>query len=184
MQEFKYKKASVHGRFQLLHNDHLDYILKAKAQTQHLIIGITSYNIRELIKVDSAPHRFYPKNNPLTYYERSMMVTEALIDEGVHEGEFSFTPFPIEIPQLIPDFVPTSIPCFTTIREEWNKNKIENLRKIGFDVIVLKEELTKEIEGTKIRNLIIEGNEVWKKMVPQATINSVLRLNVRDRLLQ
>lgn len=177
------KIATVHGRFQLLHSDHLDYILLAKSLCEHLIIGITSYNIHDLVKVDAAPHRFVSNNNPLTYYERTEMITTALIDSNIDRCSFSFSPFPIETPEILPDFIPITFPCFTTIREEWNKNKIKSLEDIGYQVIVLKEELQKEIEGTKIRNMIINNDDSWKKLVPDATIKTVEKLKIRNRLL-
>lgn len=32
----------IHGRFQLLHNDHLKYLLAGKARCEHLVVGITN----------------------------------------------------------------------------------------------------------------------------------------------
>ena len=32
----------IHGRFQLLHNDHLKYLLAGKQRCRHLVIGITN----------------------------------------------------------------------------------------------------------------------------------------------
>jgi len=182
MTKYKFKLATVHGRFQLFHLDHLGYIVTAKSYCEHLIIGITSFNIRELIKVDAAPHRFYNQNNPFTYFERTEMITDALVEAGIDKCSFSFSPFPIETPEILPDFIPTDIPCFTTIREEWNRNKIESLKKVGYEVIILKEELTKEIEGTKIRNLIINNDDSWKTLVPNATIRIVEKLQIQNRL--
>jgi len=56
--------ASVHGRFQVLHNDHLEYILEAKKRCQHLWIGITKYDIDHLNPLGR--HRERPESNPLT----------------------------------------------------------------------------------------------------------------------
>lgn len=179
----KYHVGTVHGRFQLLHLDHLDYMLIAHTLCEHLIIGITSYNIHGLVKVDAAPHRYIINNNPLTYFERVQMITSALTEAGIDKCSFSFSPFPIETPEILPDFIPVSYPCFTTIREEWNRDKIKSLESIGYQVIVLKEELDKEIEGTKIRNMIISNDEHWKLLVPPATIRTVETLGIKTRLI-
>ena len=176
--------ATVHGRFQLLHLDHLEYILMARSRCRHLIIGITSYNIHELVKMAEAPHRFSSYNNPLTYYERTEMITLALIEAGIDRSTFSFSPFPIETPEILPDFIPISFPCFTTIREEWNRKKIKRLQDIGYEVIILKEELHKEIEGTKVRQMIMNNDDSWKKLVPNATIQTVEKLQIRKRLIR
>ena len=34
------KVGVIHGRFQLLHNDHMKYLLAGKQRCEHLIIGI------------------------------------------------------------------------------------------------------------------------------------------------
>lgn len=34
--------GGIHGRFQVLHNDHLKYILAGKAHFEHLVVGITN----------------------------------------------------------------------------------------------------------------------------------------------
>lgn len=179
-----FQTACVHGRFQLFHLDHLDYILKAKALCDQLIIGITSFNIREMVKVENAPHRFLFNNNPFTYRERTDMITAALLDCGIDECSFSFSPFPIENPEILPDFIPVNIPCFTTVREEWNRDKIKVLESIGYQVVVLKEELTKSIEGTKLRSQIVNDDDEWKSFVPVSTIKIVEQLGIKSRLNQ
>ena len=43
------------------------------------------------------------------------MISEALVAQGIRREVFSFIPFPIEKPAKLPQFLPVSIPCFTTI---------------------------------------------------------------------
>jgi hypothetical protein len=60
----------IHGRFQVLHNDHLKYLLAGKARCRHLVVGITNPD-PFLTKEDAAePRRSEPGANPLTYFER------------------------------------------------------------------------------------------------------------------
>lgn len=42
MQNNKIELGAVCGRFQLLHKDHIKYILAAKKYCNHILIGITS----------------------------------------------------------------------------------------------------------------------------------------------
>lgn len=178
----KFKVASVHGRFQPLHLDHLKYILEAKKRCDFLYIGITQYNILTLIDTPGDHHRQVPQNNPLTYFERIQIIRNALINEGIKLSEFMCIPFPIETPQYLTNFIPNNIPIFTTVCEEWNRRKINLLKDHGYKVIVLYEEDVKKYEGIKIRKQILEDNAEWKKSVPQATINAVKEYNIQKRI--
>ncbi len=91
----------IHDRFQVLHNDHLKYLLAGKARCRHPTVGII-YPDPTLTKKDPAdPLRSNPAANPLSYFERYTLVREALLEAGVPENEFSNVPFPINVPELI-----------------------------------------------------------------------------------
>jgi len=124
-----------------------------------------------------------PDHNPLTYFERINIIADVLRDAGVGRDSFGFVPFPIETPNRLPSFMPTSIPCFTTIREEWNREKIEVLRAAGYEVIVLWEKPEKTITGGAIREDIVAGGSKWRDIVPPATATAVERLKLRERLI-
>jgi nicotinamide mononucleotide adenylyltransferase len=113
------EQGSVHGRFQPFHNDHLQYLLAAKEQCKFLWVGITKYDITQFDANPLGSHRERPENNPLTYFERITMIREAVVEADVPIGSFGFVPFPIETPSHLPAFMPISIPCFTTICEDW-----------------------------------------------------------------
>ncbi len=106
--------GSVHGRFQPLHNDHLEYIRAAMARCSHLWVGITQPDIRHLRLTQHDPHRSARENNPLTYFERYRILMEALSEAGLAADAFSIVPFPIEQPDTLIDYMPTSIRVFTT----------------------------------------------------------------------
>lgn len=179
----KSKEASVHGRFQVPHNDHLKYILAAKQHCDFLWIGIARPDIREQIPCDVAKHRVDRLANPLTYFERTGIISAMLVEAGVNEAEFGFVPFPIDQPDRLSDFISTSIPCFTTICDEWNEHKVKVLRDLGYEVIVLWENRVPLITGTRIRELIRGGSDEWRSMVPFATSDAIDRLNLRARLI-
>ncbi len=90
----------IHGRFQIFHNDHLKYVLAGKSRCSHLAVGITNPD-PSLTRHDPIdPHRSLPSANPLTYFERYIMVRAALVESGVPEREFSIVPFPINFPEI------------------------------------------------------------------------------------
>ncbi len=179
----KAKIGVVHGRFQIFHLDHLEYILNAIELSEQLFIGITSYDIRNLAQNQTSKHRSVPFNNPLTYRERTEMISQCLIGKGVDECKFRFTPFPIEEPNKIKDFIPQESICFTTIREPWNRHKVDLLIKNGFVVNILKEDLNKKIEGSKLRLLIANENREWINYVPLETKKYIEKNKINERII-
>lgn len=177
------EQGSVHGRFQPPHNGHLEYILEAKKYVRLLWIGIARYDIRENLECDIAKHRAERFSNPLTYFERISILSQMLIDSGLNRGDFRFVPFPIDQPDRLPDFLPTHIPCFTTIYDEWNRHKVKELQRVGYNVITLWERKEKEVTGQEIRESIRLGIPDWKEMVPAATIKAVESLSLQNRLM-
>ena len=105
----------AHGRFQILHNDHLKYLRAAKARCHHLVIGITNPD-PILTRPDAAdPRRSAPESNLLTYYERYCLIKAAFMEEGFGLEDFSLVPLPINLPELYRYYVPLEATFFITI---------------------------------------------------------------------
>ncbi len=157
----------IHGRFQVLHNDHLAYLLAAKARCEHLVVGITNPD-PFLTREDAADaRRAKPTSNPLTYFERYVMVRAALLGASVGSESFSVVPFPINIPELYRYYVPMDAVFFMTICDEWGRRKFELLTAQGLKVEVMWERSpeTKGLTGAQVRHRIIAG-EPWEHLVP------------------
>ena len=121
----------IHGRFQVLHNDHLRYLLAGKARCRHLVVGITNPD-PSLTAVDEAdPERHEPQANPLTYFERYLMIRDALPEAGLSEQEFSIVPFPVNRPELYRFYVPLDGTFFLTIYDDWGQRKREMFESAG-----------------------------------------------------
>ncbi len=180
----RYPQASVHGRFQPFHNGHLEYVTAALARTDFLIVGITQHMVRRLVQVPSpdAVHRAAPHSNPLSYYERAQMIDAVLNDLSVSRARYTITPFPIEEPDQLSDFLPTSVPVFTTTYDRWNEAKITTLRQHGYHVDNLWTRDRKEYEGRVVWQLIEKGDSSWKGLVPGAVISLIEQYDVAGRL--
>jgi nicotinamide mononucleotide adenylyltransferase len=122
-----------------------------------------------------------PANNPLTYSERISIIAQALRDERIGSERFGFVPFPIEHPQKLKQFLSSSVICFTTVCEPWNREKIEVLKKEGYPVEILWER-EKKITGSFIREQILNRQTDWKALVPRATLHAVEHLDLFKRL--
>lgn len=180
----KYEVGSVHGRFQPPHLGHQEYILEAMERCAFLWIGIARPDVRESLPCDVAKHRASKASNPLTYFERISIIREMLLECGKTQDQFGFVPFPIDQPDRLPDFLPTSIPCFTTIYDQWNRHKVSELKRFGYQVEVLWERKDKQFSGHLIRESVAQSSGSWRNMVPPATRKAIADLDFRGRLLR
>jgi nicotinamide mononucleotide adenylyltransferase len=173
----------IHGRFQILHKDHIKYLLTGKNYCNHLIIGITNPDPSLTKKEQADPHRSKPIRNPLTYFERYVVIKEALLYEGLTLEEFSIVPFPINYPDLIKNYVPIDAIFFLTIYDKWGKQKKKYLESLGLKTHVLWKvpKDKKGISATTIRNKMIK-DEKWENLVPLTTKRFMYQWNIPERL--
>ena len=163
------KIGSIHGRFQPFHNEHLDYLMLAIERCDHLVIGITQPNNNNLSTIFGLEKRTDPTYNPLSYDQRVVMIDKVLNELGIPDNKYSFQEFNIDNPIILEKELCKSIVCFTTIREAWNRNKINTLTKLGYKVEILKEDYSENrITSSRIRAKILSCESSWKKDVPAA----------------
>ena len=173
----------IHGRFQVLHNDHLKYLLAGKNRCRHLVVGLTNPD-PTLTKQDPAdPQRSNPPANPLNYFERYTMVRLALREVGIDEREFSIVPFPVNFPQLYKYYVPTRAVFFLTILDDWGRRKQKMFQALGLTTEVLWEKpaAQKGLCGAEIRRLMVAG-EPWEQFVSESTARLMVKWNIPNRL--
>jgi nicotinamide mononucleotide adenylyltransferase len=169
--------ASIHGRFQIIHNEHVRYFRAAAKKYGGLYIGITGQHA----DADRERSRSPTSGHPLTYWERAAMWEAFLEAEGARQAHV-IGPFPIERPDALIDFVPLSCVCATTVREEWNREKIGRLERLGYRVDVLYEDLSKDLSGAMIRELISTGSSGWEALVPPAVAGFLQSIGIEGRL--
>jgi nicotinamide-nucleotide adenylyltransferase len=172
----------IHGRFQVLHNDHLKYLLAGKALCDHLIVGVTNPDETSTTDEPSDPHRSDARNNPLTYAERETMIRAALIEAGVAEQEFEVMPFPICKPEQAAAVAPKEAVYYLTIYDDWGREKLNRFRELGLNTHVMWERPLSEkgLTGTDVRQAIRQGRE-FRSMVPPSVADLVQRWNLQER---
>jgi nicotinamide mononucleotide adenylyltransferase len=173
----------VHGRFQLFHLDHLKYVLAAKERCRHLVVGIANPD-PTLTKFDAAdPHRSSEVDNPLTFYERYLMLRETLWEAGLDFREFSLVPLPINFPELYRYYVPLDATFYLTIYDEWGERKLAMFTSLGLtvDVMWLKPSSEKGLTATTLRRLMGQG-QPWEHLVPPAVARLVKDMGLGERL--
>jgi len=181
--ETKYEIGVIHGRFQVLHNDHLKYLLAGKNLCKHLVVGITNPDPSLTRDSEANPHRSTPLANPLTYYERYLMLHAALFEQGLHYSEFSIVPLPINVPDLIYNYVPMDAVFFLSIYDEWGRQKKEYFKSLGLKIHILWEVPLEEkgLSSSDIRTAMIK-NEKWEHFLPQSVAELMKEWNIVQRL--
>lgn len=178
-----YELGFIHGRFQILHNDHLKYLLAGKALCRHLIVGITNPD-PTLTREDMAdPNRSCAEANPLTYYERQLMVRETLIEAGLDCRDFTIVPFPVNLPELYFCYVPQEAVFFVSIYDDWGRKKRDTFIRLGLQTQVLWEVSLEEkgLSGSDVRQAILK-NQPWEHLVPPAVARLVKTWDLLSRL--
>lgn len=167
--------GAVHGRFQPFHNGHLEYVLAAMQRCEFLLIGITQYD-RGIVDADSPEHRLNLEENPFSYWERTVLITSALMNLKIESDRYSFVPFPIHDPARISEYVPNNVEMFTTVYDEWNREKVARLKAEGYEVTVLWERQKKQYEGRLVRSQISENDPKLSQTVPKGTFEALQSL--------
>jgi hypothetical protein len=173
----------IHGRFQILHNDHMRYLLAGKQRCEHLLVGITNPD-PTLVREDAADkYRHGSEANPLTFFERYFVLREALCEAGLLSDDFSIVPFPINFPELYRYYIPLDAVFFMTIYDDWGRRKLEMLRSKGFvvDVMWERNKVDKGIESATIRNLM-KTDLAWEHLVPVSTARLMKEWHIPERL--
>lgn len=172
----------IHGRFQMLHKGHMEYLLAGKSRCERLIIGICNPDVN-LTKYDCAcPHRSESLSNPLTYFERYEMIKGAMIEAG--QQSFDIVPFPINFPELIFNYVPKKAAFYMTIYDKWGEEKKRLLENIGCNVEVMwyRTDAERFTSGTEVREKIRSG-ESWKELVPPFVFRYITEHGIDERIM-
>ena len=179
----KYETGVIHGRFQALHEGHMEYLLAGKSRCEFLFIGITNSDPHLTSENGHDLNRSTVLANPFTYYERLEMLRDAMLENGIERNAFEIVPFPINFPELIRYYVPLDAVFFVTIYDEWGKHKLETLMNMGLRTEVMWERSVSErlTSGSEIRNLIATNKE-WEHLVPKSVAKYIKEKHLSERL--
>jgi len=179
----EYKTGVIHGRFQVLHNDHVKYLMAGKKLCRHLVVGITNPDPFLTKMEDADPERNNPLENPLTYYERYALVNAVLEAEGLKPHQFSVVPFPVNFPERYKYYVPLDAVFFLTIYDEWGKKKLSYFQEQGLKTHVLREvpKEQKGISASEVRALMVKERP-WGHLVPKSVATLMNNWRIPERL--
>lgn len=178
-----YETGVIHGRFQILHLDHMKYLLAGKALCHHLVVGITNPD-PVLTRADPAdPARSSAAANPLNYYERTILLRSALVEGGIPLSDFTIVPFPVNRPELYQYYVPLDAVFFLSIYDDWGIRKKEIFQKNGLVIHVLRQVPAEQkgLSATTIREAIV-NDQPWEHWVPVCVADQLKKWNIPARL--
>lgn len=178
-----HKVGVIHGRFQVLHSDHVKYLLAGKARCSHLVVGITNPDPILSREDDADPTRSTLLANPLTYFERYTLATSVLSGEGIKNDDFSVVPFPVNLPELYRYYVPMDAVFLITICDRWGERKLDLLAGQGLNVEVMWRRTpdTKGLTGSEVRRRMVRG-EPWEHLVPTCAARLLAKWQIPARL--
>lgn len=159
------------GRFQPVHEQHLDLFRIALAGHDHLVVAVTNPDTGARHEEATSGHRHTSAANPFTYFERVRLLTAALGGAGLTDRA-TVVPFDLTRPHLWPEYVPVEARQFVRAYSAWEKDKAARLAGGGYAVTVLDGDPAGKLDATGIRALLGTGD--WTGAVPPATV-AVLR---------
>ncbi len=154
----------VTGRFQPVHDQHLELITIALRECTHVIVAVTNPDSGARHEEVKSAHRHTPAANPFTYYERVRLLTAALNGCGLGDRA-TVVPFDLTRPHLWPEYVPLQARQFVRAYDDWERQKARSLESAGYPVTVLAGDPAAKRSASEIRALIRDGAP-WRDAVP------------------
>ncbi|MDO8340061.1 MAG: nicotinamide-nucleotide adenylyltransferase [Candidatus Burarchaeum sp.] len=156
------------GRFQPLHNGHLEAIRKMQGECGEVIIIVGSSQY------------CFEANNPFTIGERIEMITASLKDAGLW-GKCQVLSIPdIQNNALWVAHVNSLVPHYDVV---YSNNPLTRrlFKEAGKRIESIPFHDRKNCDGTKIRGLMITGGE-WEKFVPAKAAVLIKRVKGPERM--
>ncbi|MGN1165998.1 MAG: nicotinate-nucleotide adenylyltransferase [Lachnospiraceae bacterium] len=177
------EKGVVHGRFQVMHLKHMEYILAAKMRCRKLFIGLTNPDSMHTKDSVHDINRSERSSNPLTYYERYEMIRGAMKEFNVPESEYDIIPFPINYPEYLLQYVPRDAVYYMGMYDEWDEEKYKVLKELGLNIEVLWKRMPEEkgVTASWVRSCIATDQE-WAHLVPKSVYHYLTEHNLDERI--
>ena len=159
--------ALIIGRFQPLHNGHLEVIRKVASECDRIIIGIGSAQYS------------HSKDNPFTAGERYLMISETIKVEGI--DNVSIVPVEdINRYSIWVSHVASMCPPFSIV---YSNNSVTRrlFEEAGYDVRDSPLYNRKEFSGTEVRKRLSEGGN-WQSLVPAPVAKVIMDIDGVSRV--
>jgi nicotinamide-nucleotide adenylyltransferase len=162
--------ASVTGRFQPVHRQHLELFEIALCDTDHLIVAITNPDPGARHVEPTSAHRHRPSANPFTFYERARLLEVALAERGL-TAVTTIVPFDLTRPDHWAQYVPRSARQVVRAYSDWERHKARLFADAGYEVQLLDGDPEHRLSALDIRAQLVQAPDGgWVDMVPASTV--------------
>ncbi|WP_214364428.1 cytidyltransferase [Pseudonocardia sp. H11422] len=158
----------VTGRFQPVHEQHLELFGIVLQRCDHLVVAVTNPDSGARHEETTSTHRHTASANPFTYYERARLLGAAVAGAG-WVPRVTIVPFDLTRPRLWPEYVPLRARHFVRAYSDWERQKAGWFADAGYPVTVLDGDPAAKVSATGIRRLLAAG-DAWHDAVPAATV--------------
>lgn len=184
--------GAAQGRFHMIHWGHMEYLLECKKRCEFLFIGVSDCDpangyFHRQYKDDGTNNVFRSLDNPIytfTYFERALMITEAMAGEGVPRDEFMVVPFPVHFPYLLKYYVPQEAVIYITVYDEWGEGKPALFGSLGYQTELLWRRTMDErfTTATEVRRRVAD-REDYCSLVPQGVLKVLREYGLEEKLI-
>jgi len=165
-----------HGRYQPIHNGHLNTLRYILDNYDSLVIGIANPmrapvpDISDTELKKSLTRARAPENNPHSYWERLQMINDSLIGEGYSPERFNILPhFAYYDCENWKDFIPPDATIVLAPGDTHHDRKVRLYQSKGWDVEIIPK--LDGISGAILDNEFPDGN--WRELVPKGAISTL-----------
>ncbi|AEA28392.1 adenylyltransferase/cytidyltransferase family protein [Pseudonocardia benzenivorans] len=158
----------VTGRFQPVHDQHLELFELVAAECEHLVVAVTNPDSGARRAEPTSEHRHRPEANPFSYFERVRLLTVALDAAGLGDRT-TIVPFDLTRPEVWTQYVPRHGHQYVRVFSEWERDKAGRLAAAGYEVTVLDGDAATKRHAADVRALLASGGD-WAGLVPPATV--------------
>lgn len=156
------------GRFQPYHNGHDKIIRSISKEVDELVIGIGS------------AQKSHSAKDPFMAGERIEMIRKSL--EDIDDLIYYIIPLQdLEFSSLWVSHVRCMSPKFDVVYSN-NPLVIQLFKEAGADIRRTPLHDRKQLSGTKIRQLMVDGDNTWKNFVPPAVTEVIEEINGIERI--
>jgi nicotinamide-nucleotide adenylyltransferase len=158
------------GRFQPIHWGHVNVIRWALEKVDELVIVIGTAQESHTIA------------NPFTAGERVVMVREALKDAKVDLSRVYIIPVPDILMNVVwVKYVAMYVPPFR-FGVARNPLVVRLFKEAGYEVLIPPAYSREVYSSTRIRSMMIIGDERWRELVPPSTIKFIDEIKGVERI--
>lgn len=159
----------VTGRFQPVHEQHLDLVGRALDDCGHVIVAVTNPDPGARRAEAASAHRHTAAANPFTFYERARLLEAALRARG-WQARASIVPFDLTRPALWPHYVPLAARQYVRAYGDWERHKARQLQGAGYALTLLEGDPALKRTAGEIRARMHAGDPGWATLVPASTV--------------